>query len=103
MLGMTLIISVFAFADKFSRHVIVCIPKAAFKDNSHAGAFVSEVSLFSTLARYKFWIRMVFFLLFRFSKIMNDSILITFMKILFLAGKGKVYCSYAMLYDIYFV
>ncbi|ESW24146.1 hypothetical protein PHAVU_004G106200 [Phaseolus vulgaris] len=34
---------VFAFADKFSRHVIVCIPKAAFKDNSHAGAFVSEI------------------------------------------------------------
>ncbi|ESW24141.1 hypothetical protein PHAVU_004G106200 [Phaseolus vulgaris] len=29
--------------DKFSRHVIVCIPKAAFKDNSHAGAFVSEI------------------------------------------------------------
>jgi len=43
MLGMTLI-SVFSFADKFSRHVIICIPNAAFKDNSHAGAFVSEVS-----------------------------------------------------------
>ncbi|KAJ1404411.1 DNA-directed primase/polymerase protein isoform X3, partial [Sesbania bispinosa] len=28
--------------DKFSRHLIICIPKAAFKDNSHAGAFVSE-------------------------------------------------------------
>ncbi|CAI8593719.1 unnamed protein product [Vicia faba] len=29
--------------DKFSRHLILRIPKAAFKDNSHAGAFVSEV------------------------------------------------------------
>ncbi|CAJ1952918.1 unnamed protein product [Sphenostylis stenocarpa] len=29
--------------DKFSRHIIVRIPKAAFKDNTHAGAFVSEV------------------------------------------------------------
>ncbi|XP_050914527.1 uncharacterized protein LOC127129360 isoform X1 [Lathyrus oleraceus] len=29
--------------DKFSRHLIIRIPKAAFKDNSHAGAFVSEV------------------------------------------------------------
>ncbi|TKY45271.1 DNA-directed primase/polymerase protein [Spatholobus suberectus] len=29
--------------DKFSRHIIVRMPKAAFKDNSHAGAFVSEI------------------------------------------------------------
>ncbi|XP_020220222.2 DNA-directed primase/polymerase protein isoform X2 [Cajanus cajan] len=29
--------------DKFSRHIIVRIPKVAFKDNSHAGAFVSEI------------------------------------------------------------
>lgn len=29
--------------DKFSRHLIIRIPKAAFKDNSHAGAFVSEI------------------------------------------------------------
>ncbi|KAL5142261.1 DNA-directed primase/polymerase protein [Glycine soja] len=29
--------------DKFSRHIIVRIPKTAFKDNSHAGAFVSEI------------------------------------------------------------
>ncbi|KAK7270904.1 hypothetical protein RJT34_26412 [Clitoria ternatea] len=29
--------------DKFSRHIIVRIPKAAFKDNSHAGAFVLEI------------------------------------------------------------
>ncbi|KAF2315540.1 hypothetical protein GH714_040041 [Hevea brasiliensis] len=29
-------------AEKFSRHLIIRIPKAAFKDNSHAGAFVSE-------------------------------------------------------------
>ncbi|KAK7315144.1 hypothetical protein VNO77_33676 [Canavalia gladiata] len=28
---------------KFSRHLIVRIPKTAFKDNSHAGAFVSEI------------------------------------------------------------
>nr|XP_018681351.1 PREDICTED: DNA-directed primase/polymerase protein isoform X4 [Musa acuminata subsp. malaccensis] len=28
---------------KFSRHVIIRIPKVAFKDNSHVGAFVSEV------------------------------------------------------------
>lgn len=34
-----------ALVDKFSRHLIIRIPKAAFKDNSHAGAFVSEVSL----------------------------------------------------------
>nr|XP_018681352.1 PREDICTED: DNA-directed primase/polymerase protein isoform X5 [Musa acuminata subsp. malaccensis] len=27
---------------KFSRHVIIRIPKVAFKDNSHVGAFVSE-------------------------------------------------------------
>nr|CAD1818892.1 unnamed protein product [Ananas comosus var. bracteatus] len=29
--------------EKFSRHLIVRIPKTAFKDNSHVGAFVSEV------------------------------------------------------------
>ncbi|KAL2334801.1 hypothetical protein Fmac_016014 [Flemingia macrophylla] len=29
--------------DKFSRHIIVRIPKVAFKDNCHAGAFVSEI------------------------------------------------------------
>ncbi|KAH1233460.1 DNA-directed primase/polymerase protein [Glycine max] len=32
-----------ADSDKFSRHIIVRIPKTAFKDNSHAGAFVSEI------------------------------------------------------------
>ncbi|EEF49044.1 conserved hypothetical protein [Ricinus communis] len=30
-------------AEKFSRHLILRIPKTAFKDNSHAGAFVSEI------------------------------------------------------------
>lgn len=29
--------------DKFSRHLIIQFPKAAFKDNSHAGAFVTEI------------------------------------------------------------
>ncbi|XP_028799436.1 DNA-directed primase/polymerase protein isoform X3 [Neltuma alba] len=29
--------------EKFSRHLIMHIPKTAFKDNSHAGAFVSEI------------------------------------------------------------
>ncbi|KAI4383136.1 hypothetical protein MLD38_009012 [Melastoma candidum] len=29
--------------EKFSRHLVLRIPKAAFKDNSHAGAFVTEV------------------------------------------------------------
>ncbi|GLT31227.1 hypothetical protein SLA2020_059780 [Shorea laevis] len=29
--------------DKFSRHLIIHIPKTAFKDNSHAGAFVAEI------------------------------------------------------------
>ncbi|GAY45637.1 hypothetical protein CUMW_090890 [Citrus unshiu] len=28
--------------EKFSRHLIIRIPKTAFKDNSHAGAFVAE-------------------------------------------------------------
>ncbi|CAN1755317.1 DNA-directed primase/polymerase protein [Linum perenne] len=28
--------------EKFSRHLIIRIPKAAFKDNSHVGSFVSE-------------------------------------------------------------
>ncbi|CAM0905759.1 unnamed protein product [Alopecurus aequalis] len=28
--------------EKFSRHLIIRIPKTAFKDNSHVGAFVSE-------------------------------------------------------------
>ncbi|XP_062186501.1 uncharacterized protein LOC133890073 isoform X2 [Phragmites australis] len=28
---------------KFSRHLIIRIPKTAFKDNSHVGAFISEV------------------------------------------------------------
>lgn len=32
-----------SFADKFSRHLIVIIPKVAFKDNLHVGAFVGEV------------------------------------------------------------
>ncbi|XP_049365520.1 uncharacterized protein LOC125830381 isoform X1 [Solanum verrucosum] len=30
-------------AEKFSRHLIIRFPKAAFKDNSHAGAFVTEI------------------------------------------------------------
>ncbi|CAM8903414.1 unnamed protein product [Rhodiola kirilowii] len=30
-------------ADKFSRHLIVRVPGAAFKDNIHAGAFVAEI------------------------------------------------------------
>ncbi|XP_011046040.1 PREDICTED: DNA-directed primase/polymerase protein [Populus euphratica] len=30
-------------AEKFSRHLIIRIPKTAFKDNTHAGAFVSEI------------------------------------------------------------
>lgn len=29
--------------DKFSRHLIIRIPKKAFKDNLHVGAFVSEI------------------------------------------------------------
>ncbi|XP_022141220.1 DNA-directed primase/polymerase protein [Momordica charantia] len=29
--------------EKFSRHLIIRIPKMAFKDNSHAGAFVGEI------------------------------------------------------------
>ncbi|KAA0033721.1 DNA-directed primase/polymerase protein isoform X3 [Cucumis melo var. makuwa] len=29
--------------EKFSRHLIIRIPKVAFKDNSHAGAFVGEI------------------------------------------------------------
>ncbi|XP_004515987.2 uncharacterized protein [Cicer arietinum] len=29
--------------DKFSRHLIIRIPTVAFKDNSHAGAFVTEI------------------------------------------------------------
>lgn len=29
--------------EKFSRHLIVRLPKVAFKDNSHAGAFVAEL------------------------------------------------------------
>ncbi|XP_021765011.1 DNA-directed primase/polymerase protein-like [Chenopodium quinoa] len=36
---------------KFSRHLVLRIPKAAFKDNSHAGAFVSE--LFSRIHKAK--------------------------------------------------
>jgi len=31
-------------SEKFSRHLIIHIPGAAFKDNSHVGAFVGEVS-----------------------------------------------------------
>ncbi|XP_020261797.1 DNA-directed primase/polymerase protein isoform X2 [Asparagus officinalis] len=29
--------------EKFSRHLVIHVPKTAFKDNSHVGAFVSEV------------------------------------------------------------
>ncbi|GAB4858323.1 hypothetical protein Ancab_009796 [Ancistrocladus abbreviatus] len=29
--------------EKFSRHLVICIPNAAFKDNSNVGAFVAEV------------------------------------------------------------
>jgi len=35
----------FLYAEKFSRHLIIRIPKTAFKDNLHAGAFVAEVCL----------------------------------------------------------
>lgn len=28
---------------KFSRHLIIRLQKTAFKDNSHAGAFIAEV------------------------------------------------------------
>ncbi|KAG0473224.1 hypothetical protein HPP92_015081 [Vanilla planifolia] len=31
--------------EKFSRHLIIRLPKVAFKDNSHVGAFVSEICL----------------------------------------------------------
>ncbi|KAH9646783.1 DNA primase [Citrus sinensis] len=33
----------YSSAEKFSRHLIIRIPKTAFKDNSHAGAFVAEI------------------------------------------------------------
>lgn len=29
--------------DKFSRHLIICLPGTAFKDNTHVGAFVTEI------------------------------------------------------------
>lgn len=35
----------YLYAAKFSRHLIIRIEKTAFKDNSHAGAFVTEVWL----------------------------------------------------------
>lgn len=34
----------FVSPEKFSRHLIIHIPGGAFKDNSHAGAFVGEVN-----------------------------------------------------------
>ena len=34
-----------ANAPKFSRHLVIRIQKTAFKDNSHVGAFVTEVCL----------------------------------------------------------
>ncbi|XP_030533169.1 DNA-directed primase/polymerase protein isoform X3 [Rhodamnia argentea] len=37
--------------EKFSRHLILRIPMTAFKDNSHVGAFVSEVCLRISSAR----------------------------------------------------
>jgi len=45
-----------SYADKFSRHVIVIIPKVAFKDNSHVGAFVGEVcfSWYFTFIAWKY-------------------------------------------------
>uniref|UniRef100_A0A7C9CL28 DNA-directed primase/polymerase protein n=1 Tax=Opuntia streptacantha TaxID=393608 RepID=A0A7C9CL28_OPUST len=36
---------------KFSRHLVLRIPKTAFKDNSHAGAFVSEICSRICIAR----------------------------------------------------
>ncbi|KAJ7974130.1 DNA-directed primase/polymerase protein [Quillaja saponaria] len=39
--------------EKFSRHLIIRIPKSAFKDNSHAGAFVSEICSHIQKAREK--------------------------------------------------
>ncbi|GAV76314.1 Herpes_UL52 domain-containing protein [Cephalotus follicularis] len=38
-------------AEKFSRHVVIRITKMAFKDNSHAGAFVAEIC--SQIARLR--------------------------------------------------
>ncbi|OWM79590.1 hypothetical protein CDL15_Pgr023002 [Punica granatum] len=39
--------------EKFSRHLVIRIPKLAFKDNSHVGAFVTEVcSWISTAKEY---------------------------------------------------
>lgn len=35
----------FLYAEKFSCHLIIRIPKMAFKDNLHAGAFIAEVCL----------------------------------------------------------
>ncbi|PWA93033.1 DNA primase [Artemisia annua] len=29
--------------DKFSRHLVICLPGIAFKDNTHVGAFVTEI------------------------------------------------------------
>ncbi|XP_075496443.1 uncharacterized protein LOC142533517 [Primulina tabacum] len=37
--------------EKFSRHLIICMPKTAFKDNSHVGAFVAEIC--SRIYNYK--------------------------------------------------
>ncbi|XP_058085970.1 uncharacterized protein LOC131233321 isoform X2 [Magnolia sinica] len=37
--------------EKFSRHLIVRIPEMAFKDNSHAGAFVAEICSRISIAR----------------------------------------------------
>ncbi|XP_073123711.1 uncharacterized protein [Henckelia pumila] len=36
-------LSVLLLAEKFSRHLIIRLPKTAFKDNSHVGAFVAEI------------------------------------------------------------
>ncbi|XP_065869199.1 uncharacterized protein [Euphorbia lathyris] len=41
-------------AEKFSRHLIFHIPGTAFKDNSHAGAFVSEICSRISSARERY-------------------------------------------------
>ncbi|WCJ36730.1 DNA-directed primase/polymerase protein [Euphorbia peplus] len=41
-------------AEKFSRHLIFRIPGTAFKDNSHAGAFVSEICSRISSARERY-------------------------------------------------
>ncbi|GER51046.1 DNA primases [Striga asiatica] len=59
--------------EKFSRHLIIRIPRTAFKDNSHVGAFVAEVSYANACNGYPVHLQYLYYISDIFFTIMMSS------------------------------